>query len=183
MGVLRRQGEARRRIFKQVGSRFSTSSLGLETFTRRVQKPTFTSMCVLFTGVHTDNQLPQTCFTFWIPSPSNGHPAPQIRKQKTLIPPSLHSRGHQSPGVPLRTALTLSSQSPLWPSWLKSLSQLVSFLQLHSSLHAACSRAFPKPCPDSFQPSESAPTSIRSASIWPLSLSLHRTCQPGRTTQ
>ena len=163
--------EAGRGKFNQVGSRFSTSSRGMEISTRQTQKPTFASICVLSTGVHTDNLLPQTCFTFQIPSPSHRHPALQIRMQKTLVPPAPCSRAlppHPRTLVPTTTDTTLAKigfspglfppASPLPPCC---------FLQ-------DLSKTFPR------LPSESAPTSITPTSIWPLSFSLHCTHQPGK---
>lgn len=61
------------------------------------------------------------------------------------IPPPPQSRGHQAPRVPHCTLLIPSSWAPLLASWLKSISQLVSLFQLHSSLHAVSYRIFPKP--------------------------------------
>ena len=143
----------------------------MEISTRQIQKPTFASICVLSTGVHTDNLLPQTCFTFQIPSPSHRHPALQIRMQKTLVPPAPCSRAlppHPRTLVPTTTDTTLAKigfspglfppASPLPPCC---------FLQ-------DLSKTFPR------LPSESAPTSITPTSIWPLSFSLHCTHQPGK---
>lgn len=58
---------------------------------------------------------------------------------------------------------------------------MVSLPQLHACLHAEFDRAFPKPSTDSLRPSESGPTSIKPASVWPLFPSLYFTLQPGQT--
>lgn len=147
----------------------------MEISMRQIQKPTSASICVLSTGVHTDNLLPQTCFTFQIPGPSHRHPALQIRMQKTLVPPAPCYRGSPAPTVPPCSALILISWSPrpLIPPWLKLVSQLVSFLQLHPSLPSAFCRTFPKPSPDSLQNQPQPPSHLPQSGPCPSACTAH----------
>lgn len=107
--------------------------------------------------------------------------SPQVFTQTTYFPrPASHSRSpvpvigtqlsksecrrpwsllHPALGPSPRT-LAPWSPLPLIPPWLKLVSHLVSFLQLHPSCPAAFYRTFPKPSPDSLQNQPQPPSHL-----------------------
>lgn len=146
--VLRRQAE------EIQPSRFSSPQhpWAWKSHQGRFKSPS-ASICVLSTGVHTDNMLPGPASHSRSPVKPQ---APRLSNQRheDLVPPCTLTPG------PLRTyspyphsALILISWSPLplIPPWLKLVLQLVPSLQLHPCLPAAFYRTFPKPSQTPFR--------------------------------